>query len=491
MGQPYSGRLLSLSTQKLLVAIVFIAIFTMAIRVPVDTDTWWHLRSGQYIVDNLTFFATDPFSHTQLGKLWLYPKLGQVFWYGLFALGSWTGLSLGLATLVTAAFALVWPVTPGNGYIRAFATILGAITSSLIWMARPQIISFLLAGLVLFLLERYKRTGSRKIYSLPLITMLWANLHGGYAIALMLVASYVIGESVNRLTRHSDDPVLSWRQIGILLGVGLVSLGTVALNPYGWKMWVYPFLTVNIGILREAIQEWNSPNFHMPITWPFVVMVLLTLTAMGRAGRRVDWSDLALVGLWGTWSLIAVRNVGLYGLLTVPALARYGDAALGSFLPEGPRTTAGKSSRLLIRLNWLLLAIVGLAALAQISLTLARNGNMVEETNVPAGAVQFIQASKPAGPLFNSYNWGGYLLFKLWPEYPIYIDGRTDLYEDDFIRRYLNVMAAGEGWQQTLDDDGINLVLVEHTSALAKVMLQEPSWQRLYQDELAVVFARQ
>jgi len=94
----------------------------------------------------------------------------------------------------------VWQVTPGNLYIRAFSIVLGAITSAVVWVARPHMLSFVLAGLVLLLLERYKRSGSRWIYALPLITLLWANVHGGYAIALMLVAAYVAGEALNRLS---------------------------------------------------------------------------------------------------------------------------------------------------------------------------------------------------------------------------------------------------------------------------------------------------
>jgi hypothetical protein len=95
------------------------------------------------------------------------------------------------------------------------------------------------------------------------------------------------------------------------------------------------------------------------------------------------------------------------------------------------------------------------------------------------------------GPLFNSYNWGGYLIFKLWPAYPVYIDGRTDLYDDVFIRRYLEVMVAGDNWQQTLDEDGINLLLIESDSTLAKILSQDVRWTELYRDEQAAIFRRE
>ena len=479
-----------LTLPRLLTIIVFIAIFVMAVRLPADTDTWWHLRSGQYMVETRSIPTADPFSHTFEGQpLTYHGWLAQVFWYGLFALGGWAGLSLGLAGLVTVAFGLVWRVTPGNLYIRAFSIVLGAITSAVVWVARPHMLSFVLAGLVLLLLERYKRSGSRWIYALPLITLLWANIHGGYAIALMLVAAYVAGEALNRLTGHDYDPVLTWRQIGALIGVAIISLAVAAINPHGWQTWAYPFRTVGIGVLRDYIQEWRSPDFHLAMAWPWVVMLMLTLAAIGRTPRPADWTGLALVGMWAVWSLFAWRNAGLYGLLTVPTLACYATAAWGHYLPAGDIALGHK--RIFSLLNWLLLALVALAAAVKIAVTLSPQAYLAaEEKSLPAGAVRFIQTQKPAGPLFNSYNWGGYLIFKLWPDYLVYVDGRTDLYDDAFIRRYLDVVAANDGWQQTLDDDGINLVLIEANSMLDKFLRITPPWQEVYRDQMAVIFTR-
>lgn len=471
---------------RLLVALVFIAIFTMAVRVPVDTDSWWHLRSGQYVVENLAFFSADPFSHTQFGERWIYPKLGQVILYGFFALGGWTALSLLLAVSVTTAFALVWQVAEGNAFIKAFVFILGAVTSSLIWVARPQMFSFVLAALQLLWLERYKRQGESWIFGLPLLMIFWANVHGGFAIAFMLLGAYIVGESLNRITKHDQDPTLNWQQIGWLCVLGIVAFVAVVINPYGWQMWFYPFLTININALGNFIQEWQSPNFHTPITWPFVLMFSATLLVMGRSSRQTDWSDITLVGLWSAWSFFAVRNIGLYGLLITPILVRYGTAAFGHYLPEPTQ----RQYPILFRLNYLLLGLILFLALLWTGLMIAQNEKAIAESGLPVEAVGFIEQHQPSGPIFNSYNWGGYLLFQLWPDYPIYIDGRTDLYQDEFINRYLQVMTASENWSQILEDDGVNLVLVEDRSVIANVMRQESAWLEIYRDDLAVLFKR-
>jgi hypothetical protein len=92
--------------------------------------------------------------------------------------------------------------------------------------------------------------------------------------------------------------------------------------------------------------------------------------------------------------------------------------------------------------------------------------------------------------MFNSYNWGGYLIFKLWPDYPVYIDGRTDLYDDAFIRRYVDVVVANEGWQDALQEDEVNLVLIEKNSTLAKFLRQDPGWKEIHSDQMAAIFER-
>ncbi|GAB4536842.1 MAG: hypothetical protein Kow0063_22800 [Anaerolineae bacterium] len=492
-----------LSLERLLLLLTFIAIFTMAVRVPADTDTWWHLLSGRYILENRTVPLSDPFSHTRSGMPWIdHGWLAQILLYGIYALGGWAALSLGVAVFVTLAFVFVYLQSEGNAYVRAFGVVWGAITASVVWAARPQIISFLLAALVAYLLDRYKRHGGRSLWLLPLIVLVWANIHGGYAIAFILMLCYVVGEGVNRLTLHRADPVLSGRQMGHLLLVMGLSFVAVGVNPNTWQMWVYPFRTVGIGVLRDFIQEWQSPDFHVAWQQPFILLLLLTVLGLSRSGRRADYTDLALVGVWTIMALLAGRNIAIFALVAVPILVRYGTQAwegqlevwrgagwLRSWLEAAGRPLAG--GRVLSLLNWLLLALIAVAALARIYLQLSPD--VVEEAarrSLPVDAVAYVQAERPPGPMFNSYNWGGYLLFTLWPDYPVFVDGRTDLYDDAFLRRYLSIYTADEGWQAGLDEYGIRLVIVETNSVLARFLRLDPAWREAYHDEMAAVFSR-
>jgi hypothetical protein len=503
--QPDS-RLSRLTIERLLVAIVFISVFTMATRAPADSDTWWHVRAGQYIVETRSIPTTDPFSFTRQGRLWIdHGWLAQIYWYGLFALGGWSLVSLGLATMVTVSFWFVWQQMEGNLYSRGFILVLGAITSSVVWAARPQVVSFLLAAVVAYLLDRFKRHQGRLLPWLPLIVLLWVNVHGGYAIAFILMISYAAGEALNNLTAHQEDPVVDWRRLRhLLLTMGLCLL-VVGLNPHTWRMWLYPFQTVGIGVLRDFIQEWQSPNFHQPIAQPFALMLLLILVAMARTNRPVDWTDLALVGGWAVMALFAGRNIAIFALVTTPILARYADEAWimqrwrwnrrgAPWLQKILTTLTSPRDQPTLRifiLNWVLLAVVFLAALLKVTqVILPQTFTQVEQETMPFAAVAFLQNERPPGPLFNNYNWGGYLIYHLWPTYQVYVDGRTDLYDNEFLGEYLNTARTGDGWRESLERDGINLVLMEHNSFLANALREKPGWQEIFRDEQASVFRR-
>jgi hypothetical protein len=332
--------------------------------------------------------------------------------------------------------------------------------------------------------------------------LLWANIHGGYAIAFMLMLCYVAGETANRVLGHRGDPVLSWRQILHLCLVMGLSFLAVGINPNTWQMWLYPLRTVGIDVLRSFIQEWQSPDFHLVWQQPFLILLLLTILAMARSGRRADLTDLALLAVWTASSLLAVRNIAIFAIIAVPILVRYGTAAWARqldgwrevewaqpWLRAAGRPLAG--SRKLGILNGLLLSLVALAALARICLQLTPAA--IEEAiraSLPVDAVAHVQDQRPPGPMFNSYNWGGYLLFTLWPDYPVFVDGRTDLYDDAFLRQYLTIYFADDGWETLLDQYKVRLVMIEPNSVLAKFLRLNPAWHEIYRDEMAVVFTR-
>jgi hypothetical protein len=249
-----------------------------------------------------------------------------------------------------------------------------------------------------------------------------------------------------------------------------------------------PFETVGIGALQQFIQEWNSPDFHGRQTWPFIALLLGTLGVIGASAKRLDWTDFVLLAGTCFMALLAGRNIALFAVVATPIFTYHLDAILAErgWLQHTIR-------RVTPRMAWINIAltgIIGLVALVQIVATLnPRTVRAAQADILPLDAVDYLHEAGPDGPMFNSYNWGGYLVFAA-PEYPVFVDGRTDLYGDELLREYLRTATGANGWQVTLDDHGINLVFVEASSGLDSSLGAAPGWTESYRDDLAVIYER-
>jgi len=248
---------------------------------------------------------------------------------------------------------------------------------------------------------------------------------------------------------------------------------------------------VGIGALRAFIAEWQSPDFHQPIVQIFLLLVLALIAAIARNGKRMDWTDLALFGGWLALSMFAVRNVAIFAVVTVPILAHYGTAALESQFGELRLGRPKPVSKPMAIVNWILLGLLLLATVGQAVAVLSPAAiAATERERFPAAAVAFIRERRPARQMFNSYNIGGYLLYQLYPDYPVFVDGRTDLYDDAFLRQYLRAI-NGDGWEAVFRRYDIRLAVVEPGSPLAANLNNHAKWQTLYQDTQTVIFGKQ
>ncbi len=477
-----------LTIQRTAFIILFALLFAMAARVPADSDTWWHLRSGQYTLSQGMIYS-DPFSFTMRGQPWINHSWGsQIILYACWQLGGNLGLALYTAVLATGGMYLVYQMCSGNVYLRAFAVVIGAATAAVFWSARPQMLSFFLSALILYLLYLYKRRKIDRLWWIPPIILVWGNLHAGFSIAFILIGGLIAGEVIANLVNREAEHLISWARLRKLVIVALVSVAALVVNPYGLQMLAVPFQTVNIGALRDFIQEWNSPDFHQRQVWPFVMLLLGTLGAVGASRKRLDWSDFLLFSGTAFMALLAGRNIALFAVVATPILTDHLDAILterGWVLKPVRRP-----SQRMALVNLLLVILLLIGALAKVLLVLDPETVATDQATVlPVAATDFLRESDLPGPMFNSYNWGGYLIWFL-PDEPVFVDGRTDLYGDEFLRQYLDTARGAEGWQDTLDQYGIRLVFVEAQSGLARQLAVDPAWTLAYEDDMAVIYSR-
>jgi hypothetical protein len=478
-----------LTIERAAFIILFALLFALATRIPIDTDTWWHIRSGEHTLTQ-GMITADPFSFTMRGEPWTNHSWGsQVILYAFWQVAGNFGLAIFTSLLATAGMYMVFRMSAGNVYLRALALVIGAATAAVFWSARPQMLSFFLSTVVLYVLYLYKRRQIDRLWLLPVVMLIWGNLHAGFSIGYILTAGVIGGEVLANIFNPQGEHVIRWPRLRRLIVFAVLSVPVLVINPYGLDMLAVPFQTVSIGALQEYIQEWNSPNFHERQTWPFIGLLLGTLGAVGASNKRLDWSDFALFAgtAFGAW--LAGRNIAVFAVVATPILTYHLDAVLterGWVL-----NTVKRPTRQMARMNAVMVALLVIGAAAKVLVVLdAETVAEAQAQFLPVDATEYLNAEGIGGPMFNSYNWGGYLILNA-PQEPVFVDGRTDLYGNEFLQTYFQTAVGGDGWRETLDDYDIQTVLVEAPSGLARWLRDEPGWNLRYEDDLAVIFTRE
>ncbi len=478
----------------------------MAARISVDTDTWWHLRAGAWMVEHGTILQQDIFSYTKYGSNWEYPGwLVEIPMYWIYQHLGPGGLNLFTALMVTSAFMFVWLSAQEGVFTRALVVVLAAATSGIYWAARPYLVTFVLSAMYLWVLNGYlqqpKGTFKNLLFVLPVLMVVWVNSHGGFAVGFLIFAIYYfafIAECALKVERLPSSWKLvplfdkdSVRSIVHLTMVGLLLVCAALLNPANYRMLFYPFQTIAIEALSEYIAEWQSPDFQTMAVQPFIWLGLLVLASVGFSSKKLRLHEFMLIAVFGYMGLTAVRNIALFALVAPPVIVPRLNADIKRFLEKVPffELKLETQNRKLGILNWSIFFILGLAVVFKASLVfpVAENERYFRE-GLPVKAVEFLRVTSPQGRLFNSYNWGGYLIWEL-PAYPVFIDGRTDLYSGEIMEQWLQVVRAEDGWEEVLRRWEVGVILVEADMPLVKE-LEGTEWQLVYQDDLAVIFIK-
>jgi hypothetical protein len=483
---------MKLTIRRVFFIVLILGLFLMTLRPIADPDFWWHLRTGQLILQTHAIPHSDPFSYTMVGKPWItHEWLSEILMYALFRLGGYGLLIFTFSIFITAAFFLAYLRSSAGTrpYVAGFVLLLGAVSTAPTWGVRPQMISFFLASLFLFLLDRFKNKGNLYFLApLPLIMLFWVNLHAGYFLGLVLIVIFIAGGFVDLLFSGliKREQVLSAPSIKSILTM-CITLGVCILvtlvNPNGMLIIIYPFQTLTSSSMQQFIQEWFSPDFHQ-LMWQPLAWLILALIGVGMISKKaISTTNILLTIGFGYAALISMRNIPFFALAAIPVLADQ----VGSLINIHTAVySPGRLFRLMVPI--LLSGILLITCLRFI--LVVQEQPRTELENFPKTAVDWLQNNAPAGNLFNSYNWGGYLIWRLFPQVRVYIDGRADVYGDAFIFDYLSIYNAEPGWEDKLNAQDIQTVLVESNAPLAGALRQSPAWHVSFSDKLSIIFVR-
>ncbi len=494
-----------LTIRRLAVAILLLALSAASLRGAWDPDMWWHLATGRYIVERHVIPREDMFSYTAAGQRWFaHEWLTDVLMYLLYRAGGTPALIVGASLVVTATFTLVYRSACSSGarergappYVTVFTVLVAAFASAITWGARPQLLNALFLALFHAILLRSRTPDLQAricnlqrgiLWPLPVLTALWANLHSGFYLGLVVIGVVLVGDTLSYLLTPADERVQRYPTPAALrnLALTLVLCVLAALaNPNGYHMLLYPFGTLGSGAMQSYIQEWASPDFHRREYWLFALLLLggsLTLVLSYRRSAQASpsLSELLLFFGFGFAGLVSVRHIPLFAVVAAPPISQ----ALEGLLR--PHFRGGGSG--LPLLNWVLLLLMIAGVGWRLSDVLEKE-QQVERTSYPADALEFIREHGLAEKrVYNSYNWGGYLI---WHGLRVFIDGRADVYGDAFIHEYMLAYWLQGDWRVPLEHYNVDYILIESELPLARLLEERDEWVRVYQDRLAVIFVR-
>jgi hypothetical protein len=447
------------TTTQILVGLSYIALATLACVMPVHNDTWWHLRSGEEMVRTHHLLFVDHFSSTAQGAFfWNHSWLSQVIFYLIFSVAGLAGVTALCAALVIGAWVLVWRLMRGDTAIRLVLLALAVSSATTIWSVRPQAFSVFLLALTVWLLcaDRWQ--------VMPLVMALWANLHAGFAIGIVVLAAWVVDALLN------DRPRLARRMLA-----ATAATAATLITPLGVANWKE--LIASMGRSRaNQIQEWMPPEFSGPhvIFWAMAAWFVVEIALEWRRLPHGDDRVLALSGLLVLpLAARSLRNIPAFMLLAAPALSRMlaRDHTVSAKRAEG---RAGQ------RAGFGVVAL-GVAAAAAIAI-------VVRAWTSPWGGLGWQPMTAAAaraiarcpGPLYNTYEGGGPLIWFV-PSQRVFVDSRQDPFPDSLVRAGAQVEATGD-YRAVFERFRFNCAAIPPESPTARALVRD-GWRRVFQDD--------
>jgi hypothetical protein len=458
---------------RLLTTLLFFAIAIGSFLMPAQSDTWWQLRAGQEMWLTKHVLMRDIFSHTAYGAFWPnHEWLSQVVFYGVYSVGGMPLVTIVSATVVMAAWFLVWRLTPGSTRFKFVLTAFVIASASTMWSPRPQVLSLLVLALMMTLLS------SRRYVWLPLVFLLWANLHGAVVTGVLLLGAALVAAV---LENRKALPALAFASVCCFMA-------TLA-TPLGVTFWTE--IPKSLGRIRQlGIAEWAPPRLtSLPLIPFWIAAVVLTVLLVARAReliRNVEACGKGYVTVCACalmllpLALTAERNVPTFLLLAVPAIA-----ALSTFRSTGKDDHAPSMSSHRHRLNGAITAVVGVLIVVTVVNAYAKPIDHMRWTPLPEASLAALRGCR--GNLYNRYDEGGYLIWFA-PEHKVFLDGRQDPYPVDLVKEQVRVETSGD-FASLFQRYDIRCAYIPDDSLVNTRLLESGGWTPLFRDASWAVLA--
>ena len=468
----------------LVLILLFALLFISQINTIVDSDLWCHFKTGEYILKNFNIPQTDIFSYTLENQPWIdHEWLSQIIFYIIFAKFGWLGVNTFKAVVVSLCFLILlfFIFFKYKKLVYAlFFIVISLFAFGYRSFARPEIFSYLFLCLFFYVLE-----SEEKFYLLPILQILWVNLHGYFILGPVLIFLYCIGSLALRDFKKV-------KRLGLILGFTCLAC---CINPYFYKGAVYP-IKILIGIFNQ--QRSYMQDVHelmMPINAGFgryvffwILAILSSVTFLINLKKARMQHVLIFLGSFAA-SYAAVRNMPVFIFMAMPlAVINLNEAGVTKNIVD--KKYYGAILLVILAGIYFFISNKYYEFTKQSAFRKTESGMIGLLT--PKKACDFLERGNIKGRIFNSIDFGHYIAYRFYPERRVFIDVRTELYKNDFYQLYKRAQNYPDEWKSLQEKYHFNIALIRHlfsgTERLLKFLYKDKGWALVYYDESSAVF---
>ncbi len=483
----------------LLLIVMTFAVLAVSISEVHSFDVFWQLQSGRYIWETGGMIHSDLFTLAREVPRSEHTWLHSLILFGLYSLGGYASISLLKGFVVTAT--LVCLVAVARLRAASWPAILLVVPLFLPtsggWLERPQIWTFLLFALFLLLLQHFHQQHGWSILWLFPLAIFWANVHAGSVLAVAVLAAYLAGGLGDRFLSCRRTP-FAWQKM--LAASGLVALAAF-ITPYPGYLVTTLLNVAKLGgttdsagqmsapMAQQFNMDWTLTSFSAEPMFYYVMAAALLIVLLGW--RRISLVDVCLLGGLALMGMKLVRHIPFFYMAAVAVLPVYLDQLaepLRKRLPELYRTLA-------TLLVLFLAAAIFWIFWQPLYRVYGSFQTGLREWHYPIAATEFVREHSLAKNLYNTYDWGGYMAFKLYPDYLMFWDGRQN--SDEMFEQGWNVMAGKPSWQRILDRFQVNTIVTRASTIdigqkypLLDRLAASQDWHLVFNTESSLVFVR-
>jgi hypothetical protein len=462
----------------------------------VDCDTGFHIKAGEYMLDTRSIPKHDPFSLFSPPMPWpTHEWLSDVLMAAINIISGLTGVVIFFIFIISIAYSLLFKIlraNEGNIFVDIFLIVLVLITSQMHWLARPHMFTLLLLMVWYYIIDSFQNGRKNLLYLLPLIMLLWINLHGGFILGFILIVIY-IAYNLEKLyiSKNTDKELHKWKVKCLFLATIASVLFSLA-NPKGFHTLLFPLEVVSNRLIMDNYGEFLSPNFHSVPFIPFKYFLLLMIAFLGAFKEKLNPLEIFLILVFTNMALFSARYIPLFAVIVAPILSRQGNGTLHNFNNKLSnliinkaivQESIDKSARGYIWPIVAIVIVVGLAASNRIKFEF-------DEKIKPVNAVEFLKKEHIPGNMFNNDEFGDYIIYSAYPQYKVFFDSRADIYGNEKLKDYLDVIKMRRGWEKVLEKYDINWIIFDAYSPLSQYLSITKDWRLIYSDSVADIYIK-